>query len=678
MPPRRWVGYALFVAGLSFLFDTYTFLRTNWSPLHVPMYADNELALGYILAVVGVELLLAPRLIRVLDRYVPDASTNGGAALPERLPLSKKSLFVRKVTSWLAGTIGFLIGLTSIVICGTWGMPNHLLESNEFWFKAGIRMSGVALLGLSFVSASILGLRNRRRAGWVFLCCAPVVAFCLSFPDVGFLRWEPRGGIFYSPFVSRALGLSFLFFTPFFLPLFLTRQRKRGLLLFVASAVAVSPAFIFSPWTRSLLPRLVGWSALFAIFGLFWMGTDKRDWAPLIATRPRSLRRRLLTALVLCLGIAFLDAAETFALSAWWSSTWTPDCGGRGLFTKPVFSGHSVFTARLVSVGGTSQESVFPRGMVGDWAIGVVQERFWGFPHWSRFVLLTNYIFWKNQTYFIDGRRAEGLLTRYLPIVEAGSCARSRPLVDATLEMRVLHEQFPNNGARIIGYVLKLEPFSQGPTSPQRHEYLAGARITATSSTGRTTAVAVAEGVYQIVGLSPDDYELTLELPDTQISTEGVGRQRTRQNVRKTEFVPGALIERDFHVVWNGTIEGTVRDLAGHPAHPQLQLQNPDGKDLGPVMRYTGGTRDDGSFRFEQVPSGRYVIMVNPDGPGEGWPYSPQSPLSKLGFGLNFLNWAACAGNTVGWEREQGEWCSLVGAAITAGQCESGCCCRLS
>lgn len=143
------------------------------------------------------------------------------------------------------------------------------------------------------------------------------------------------------------------------------------------------------------------------------MGTHKRDWAPLIATRPRSLRPRLLTALMLCLGIAFLDAAETFALSAWWSSTWTPDCGGRGLFTKPVFPGHSVFTARLVFVGGTSQGSVFPRGMVGDWAIGVVQERFWGFPHWSRFVLLTNYIFWKNQTYFIDGRRAEGLLTRY-------------------------------------------------------------------------------------------------------------------------------------------------------------------------------------------------------------------------------------------------------------------------
>jgi hypothetical protein len=41
-----------------------------------------------------------------------------------------------------------------------------------------------------------------------------------------------------------------------------------------------------------------------------------------------------------------------------------------------------------------------------------------------------------------------------------------------------------------------------------------------------------------------------------------------------------------------------------------------------------------------------------------------ESPLSKLGFGLNFLHWAACAGNTVGWVREQGEWCSLVGLRL--------------
>jgi len=68
IPPRRWVGYALLASGLSLLFDTLTFLRTNWSPLKVPMYAADELAIGCLFSVVGVLLILAPTLRRLLLR----------------------------------------------------------------------------------------------------------------------------------------------------------------------------------------------------------------------------------------------------------------------------------------------------------------------------------------------------------------------------------------------------------------------------------------------------------------------------------------------------------------------------------------------------------------------------------------------------------------------------------
>jgi biopolymer transport protein ExbD len=99
IPPRRWVGYALVIAGLSLLFDTYTFLRTTWSPLRVPMDAPAELALGYALAVVGVILLLGRTLLRMLDSYSPDGSMKTGESLAyesvelrrqRRLPLKKK------------------------------------------------------------------------------------------------------------------------------------------------------------------------------------------------------------------------------------------------------------------------------------------------------------------------------------------------------------------------------------------------------------------------------------------------------------------------------------------------------------------------------------------------------------------------------------------------------------
>jgi Major intrinsic protein len=68
IPPRRWVGYALLAAGPSLLFDTLTFLQTNWSPLKVPMYAANELAIGCLLSVVKVLLLSTSTLKRALLR----------------------------------------------------------------------------------------------------------------------------------------------------------------------------------------------------------------------------------------------------------------------------------------------------------------------------------------------------------------------------------------------------------------------------------------------------------------------------------------------------------------------------------------------------------------------------------------------------------------------------------
>src|SRR5207253_9533879 len=84
-------------------------------------------------------------------------------------------------------------------------------------------------------------------------------------------------------------------------------------------------------------------------------------------------------------------------------------------------SRHVVFTARVIFVGRSFYALTHDSGMnlpgfhdprVGDWAIGVVQERFWGLPSWvPHLVLLTNFIYWTGETYFIDGSHEIGLLT---------------------------------------------------------------------------------------------------------------------------------------------------------------------------------------------------------------------------------------------------------------------------
>ena len=632
IPPRKWVGYALLVVGLSLLFDTLAFLRTNWSPLHIPMYAGNELAIGYLLAVVGALLLLAPTLIQMLDRYAPHASKKTGAWLGRQsvesqvqgqLPLSAKSLFARKAVSRVTVAIGLLLGFLGLSISGSTWLPNR--AGDPYWYKPVVGVAGLAFLGLTLVAGSIIARRDHRRAGLVFLIGAPVIAFCLSYPDVGFLVWGKNGdGVFYSPFLWIAFGLSFLFFAPFVVSLCALPNKKRAMYFFLIWAVVVTPVIVRSQWSASLLPRLAVWAAPTVLLGLFWLGTKALGWVPLVEARKRSAIRRVLAIVVVCLMVAGLDVVITLAFTAWRSSNNGPDCGGRRLFTQPVFPGHAVFTARLVHTGHSTHAIGDSTKWAGTWAVGIVQERFWGLPSaWPRFVLLTNSIFWEGDTYLIDGNRAHGFLTGFLPVIEAGPCSRTRSVADAAVDLRMLRKKSIPTGGRIVGFVQQPEPFRQWPSPPAPHTPLAGARIDFAGSSGTKVVTADQDGIYEIDGLTPDDYTLTLELPDTQTVREQHGQEGLRQAIKKEEFTYLPVIERDFHVVWNGTIDGSVRETTGNPVRVWVSLLQPDGTDTMPQVMGFQQTDKSGSFTLPQIPGGQYKLMVNPYGPDNDSPYPP-------------------------------------------------------
>jgi hypothetical protein len=131
------------------------------------------------------------------------------------------------------------------------------------------------------------------------------------------------------------------------------------------------------------------------------------------------------------------------------------------------------------------------------------------------------------------------------------------------------------------------------------------------------------DGIYEVDGLPPDDYTLTVELPDTQTATEQLGRAKIRQQVKKEELMHQKLIERDFHVVWNGTIEGNIREINGNPVQVWVSLLNPDGTDpLPPIMGFQQSDKT-GAFELIRIPKGKYKLVVNPYGPDKDYPYPP-------------------------------------------------------
>ena len=443
-----------------------------------------------------------------------ECSSKRGERVTERSPFPPMREFAKAASSWIALTLGALLGFVILVRMGQAWVPDG--RSSPDWLMQWSGFVGVCLLGLAFLIASVAALRDRLRAGILFLAFTPIVALCLAYSGSTFQITGADGiAHFYLPWLRRVIFFWLLFFLPFFAPLAVRRHRKLALVLFLILAAIAGLAFGLSPWSWPLLGGLALSAALFSIFGCFWLATYKLGWPPLIAPRLRSPRRRVVAFFAGCLLFATLDIAATFAFTMWPpGSGFNVDCGGPPLFSQPLSPRHAVFTAQLIRVGHGSREY---GTWGGGWAIGRVQERFWGLP-WSapRFVLITGTIFLEGQTYFIDGGRAEGLLTRFLPIVGSGpyGCTRTQPVVYAGIEMHILHQPRPAKGPRILGYARKFRPFDRwAPLTPGTP--VAGAQISLTGSAGTTTVITDQEGFYEVGGLPPDDYAIKLAVPDS-------------------------------------------------------------------------------------------------------------------------------------------------------------------
>jgi hypothetical protein len=539
---------------------------------------------------------------------------------------------IKSALSWIAVVLAFVVGLWALAAFGmAWVDFN---DRTGGWFLRLFSVGGMGLLGLGLIAGSLAALRNRKRAGVIFLAFMPIAAFFLGYPNAGYLVWHADGGgYFESPLPLTAIGLTALFFAPFLVLLLVLRHRKLGIVLFVSSACLVWILLAMSYWGKVLVPKLAECSVPFAVCGSFWLTTGKLAWPPLLAPRPRTLVRRVAAIATSCLLVLCLDVAATLALSALHSSLFSGGCREKPPFTHPLSPYHAVFTARAIFVGRSINALVNRGGVfltfpprvrdrrVGDWAIGVVQERFWGLPSWSRLVLLTNYIYWQGETYFMDGSRAHGLLAHMLPIVEGGiSCSRTRPEQNAIVDLTVLRKPPPTNGGRIVGFVRKPEVFVGGLVPPAPPHPYTNARITVTGPTGTTTVTTDQRGVYELDDVPPGHYTLQLLAPDNQL----VGLFGDENVPDEVHVKAGEVREASFSLFWNGRIEGKVREDSGKPARAWVELIEADGKQLPASARSFLQTNDDGSYRLSKIPAGRYIVRVNPYGPDDKHPYNMQ------------------------------------------------------
>jgi hypothetical protein len=429
---------------------------------------------------------------------------------------------LKVVLSWVVVAAGVFTGLYALGIFGTDYFPSD--DRSQGWYLRWIDLAGVGLLAAGFLAGSLTAPRNPKRAGVVFLAFLPVTASCMAYPDAGFMMWDKAGnGWFETPAPATAIGLALTFFAPLAALLFEFRQRKRAAIAFSVLTLIAIPVFVLSRWTSVLLPRLAGFAVPFLLFGLYWLWTDEFRWPVLVRAGPRTFARRVAGVVITLFLVFSAGIAMGVFRASFFSSLFNGDCGARPPFTHAQQKNHAVFTARAIYVGRsvhTMQELRFaPKNLrdspVGDWAIGVVQERFWGVPsRWPHLVLMTNLIYWKGGTYFIDGGVGNSLLSKILPVVAGGiGCSRSKLVQEAGVDLRLLRDAPPRRAA-IVGSVRQPGPYAGMMNPFDQPKFLSGAQIEVTGADGTRSVATDPSGVYVLDGLGAGDYTVRLHVPE--------------------------------------------------------------------------------------------------------------------------------------------------------------------
>jgi hypothetical protein len=304
-------------------------------------------------------------------------------------------------------------------------------------------VAACALVGLIALIGSIVAVQNRYRAGLLFLISAPITGACFAW-------WNRRDWL--------EGGLSLQGFTEIF------------------------------AWT----------SLLFVVPGLFWLITSRLNWPPAISFRLVTGSR---FRIVLAHGLVFLSFMVLGLLLALYVPVGSAVCDTLPPIVSQQFPDQAVFTARVIA---RMHAITRFRHLFSSWSLLRVDRRYWGSPSWAGFAIYRVELPKQHgDDYFIDGRRSQGLLMHFLPVIEYNYCSHTMPMSRGVVDLRVLEDGAPKSGVRIIGrvYAERLEEVEDVP----------GVKVRVTGPNGTISATTDAHGIYDINGLSSGHYSIQLD-----------------------------------------------------------------------------------------------------------------------------------------------------------------------
>lgn len=221
------------------------------------------------------------------------------------------------------------------------------------------------------------------------------------------------------------------------------------------------------------------------------------------------------------------------------------------------------------------------------------------------------YWFKRGQTYLVYGYgENKGSFSTSI-------CTRTREISGANEDLESLRSLPPvNSGIRIYGNVVE-EVKNPDEESWRQGNPLLGINLTITNTKNPKIiykAETDSQGFYEVAGIPAGKYKVIPNLPKNTIISE--------YSTREFEVKDRGCSEQSFIVQNDSLINGKVVDADGKPVESiQLHLiseKQVDGSQSAD-MTFTG---EDGSFSFETIPVGNYILVVNYDSaPDEDAPF---------------------------------------------------------
>jgi hypothetical protein len=215
------------------------------------------------------------------------------------------------------------------------------------------------------------------------------------------------------------------------------------------------------------------------------------------------------------------------------------------------------------------------------------------------------YHFEEGEEYFVMGHSVEG-------IVATGICSGTRPLDDAADRIELIEALLRDRPeTRIFGTIILDPPqFGRKSYEPGSSKPLSGIRVEARGDSGLFFDVSDANGRFRMKNIPQGKYEVRPFLPPTHSGYLGLDLSE------QVEIgLPGkCAVEMYLLAQLNGVIRGRLYDSDGRPIgrNTEVSLLSADsaGKSRADIIGGSTWTEEDGTYEFNGLPPGRYIVGV--------------------------------------------------------------------